>query len=231
MIYRIYRENGRRYIPIKFSVQGHDLASTMTDVQTRLARQVRMPQTYHYEWAGEYDSLTRETRRLEIVVPLNLAVILVLLYIALGSWADAAVILAALPFGIVGGVLSLFVTRTPFSISAAVGFASVFGVATLGGLVFLHGIRHAQKHAAERTEGIRAGALGEIRPVTMAFLAAALGLLPAAVSSGIGAQAQQPLARVVVGGMLTTSVAIPFLIPVLASLLKPGHSARGRGQA
>lgn len=214
----VYRENGRRYIPIKFSVRGRDLAGTIQDVQSKLARSVRLPEGYHYEWAGEYDSLRREQQRLAIIIPITVGMILALLYVSFNSIRDALAVFSVLPFGIAGGVLALLVSRTPFSISAAVGFASVIGVATLGGLVFVAGIRRAEAHEHGIKHSIIRASIGEMRAVLMACLAAGLGLLPAAVSHGIGAQAQQPLARVVVGGMITTSLAILIVIPVVASL-------------
>ncbi len=216
--FMIYRENDRRYIPIKFSVRGRDLSSTMEDVQSRLAREVQLPKGYHYEWAGEYDSLKREQRRLMVVIPITLAIIFLLLYLAFDSVSDALTIVAMLPVAITGGVLSLLITRTPFSISAAVGFASAIGVATLGGLVLLSAIRRAQRHGIHGLHAIRDGSMEEMRPVLMACLAAALGLLPASISHGIGAQAQQPLARVVVGAMATTIPAIMLLLPALMTL-------------
>jgi len=216
--FMVYRENGRRYIPIKFSVRGRDLAGTIEEVQARLSRSVRLPEGYHYEWAGEYDSLRKEQRRLAIIIPVTLGMILALLYVSFNSIRDALAVLSVLPFGIGGGVLALFLSGTPFSISAAVGFASVFGVATLGGLVFVAGIRRAEAHTHGIKHSIIRASVGEMRAVLMACLAAGLGLLPAAISHGIGAQAQQPLARVVVGGMVTTSLAILILIPVVASL-------------
>ncbi|HLJ15892.1 MAG TPA: CusA/CzcA family heavy metal efflux RND transporter [Bryobacteraceae bacterium] len=219
--FMIYRENGRRYIPIKFSVRGRDLAGTMNDVQQRLAQSVRIPEGYHYEWAGEYDSLQKEQRRLAIVVPVSLLIIVALLFSAFNSLRDAMLVLAVLPFGIAGGLASLLFTGTPFSISAAVGMASVVGVCTLGAVVMLSGLRRAEKKAGDSRAGIERGALAEMRPVMMACAAAGLGLLPGAVSSGIGVQAQQPLARVVVGGMVTSPLAILFLLPVLASFFGP----------
>ena len=216
--FMVYRENGRRYIPIKFSVRGRDLAGTIQDVQSRLARSVRLPESYHYEWAGEYDSLRKEQRRLAIILPITLGIILALVYISFNSIKDALAVISILPFGAAGGVLSLLITHTPFSISAAVGFASVLGVATLGSLVFVAGIRRAEAHEHGVKHSIVRAAVGEMRPVLMACLAAGLGLLPAAMSHGIGAQAQQPLARVVVGGMVTTSLAILIVVPVIASL-------------
>ncbi|MGA2960534.1 MAG: efflux RND transporter permease subunit [Candidatus Korobacteraceae bacterium] len=211
--FMIYRENDRRYIPIKFGVRGRDLASTMDEVQDRLAKQVKLPPGYHYEWAGEYDSLRKEQRRLSLVMPLTLAVIFLLLYLAFDSIKDALIVLAMLPIAGTGGALALLVTDTPFSISAAVGFASALGVASLGGLVFLTAIRREQKMGMDRRESIRIGSIEEMRPVVMACLAAGLGLLPAAISHGIGAQAQQPLARVVV--VITTTLSILFIVPAL----------------
>jgi cobalt-zinc-cadmium resistance protein CzcA len=233
--FMIYRENGQRYIPVKFSIRGRDLASTIEDAQNRIATRIQLPPGYHYEWAGEYDSLRKEERRLAVVIPISLIMILALLYALFNSWRSASIVLGTLPFGAVGGVLSLLMTGTPFSISAAVGFTSALGVGTLGGSVFLSGIRRAgresplstpdQRSGSEDSDGrssrfraIQHGALLEMRPILMACLAAGLGLLPAAISTGIGAQAQQPLARVVVGAMITTPLAILFLIPTLASL-------------
>ena len=215
--FMIYRENGRRYIPVKFSVRGRDLSSTIQEMQRRLAQQIHLPEGYHYEWAGEYDSLRKEQRRLEIVLPLTLLVIFGLLFTAFNSLRHALLVLVMLPFAACGGVLSLVVTGTPFSISAAVGFASIIGVCTLGGVVFVSGIRRKEAGAASMYIAIEKGALAEMRPVAMACAAAGFGLLPAAISTGIGVQAQQPLARVVVGGMITAPFAILLLIPVFAS--------------
>jgi cobalt-zinc-cadmium resistance protein CzcA len=219
--FTIYRENGQRYIPVKFSVRGRDLAGTIQDVQSRLDKQIHLGEGYHIEWAGEYDSLKKEQRRLAVIIPISLLVILALLFTAFNSLRHALLVLAMLPFGLTGGVLSLLVTRTPFSISAAVGFASVIGVCTLGGVVFISGIRRKEKDAHSMLAAIERGGLAEMRPVIMACAAAGLGLLPAALSSGIGVQAQQPLARVVVGGMVTSPLAILFVIPVLASYWLP----------
>ena len=216
--FMVYRENGRRYIPVKFSVRGRDLAGTIQEVQSKLERSIRLPEGYHYEWAGEYDSLRREQQRLAVIIPIAIGMILGLLYVSFNSIRDALAVLSVLPFGIAGGVLALLVSHTPFSISAAVGFASVIGVATLGGLVFVAGIRRAEAHEHGIKHSIIRASVGEMRAVLMACLAAGLGLLPAALSHGIGAQAQQPLARVVVGGMVTTLLAILFVIPVIASL-------------
>src|ERR1700733_2483425 len=216
--FMIYRENGRRYIPIKFSVRGRDLATTIQDLQHQLTDKIKLPSGYNYTWAGEFDSLRKEQRRLAFVIPISLVAILVLLYIQLRTWKDALIVLGTLPFSAIGGVLTLFLTRTNFSISAAVGFTSLTGVATLGAVVFLSGIRRAQ-HEEGFDEGLKKGCSDEMRPVVMACMAAGLGLCPAAFANGIGAQAQQPLARVVVGGMFTTVLAILFVMPLLIRAL------------
>ena len=216
--FMIYRENGRRYIPIKFSVRGRDLATTIQDLQQQLIDKVKLPPGYNYTWAGEFDSLRKEQRRLAFIIPVSLVAILVLLYIQFRTWKDALIVMGTLPFGAIGGVLALFFTRTPFSISAAVGFTSLTGVATLGAVVFLSGIRRAQ-YTEGFEQGLSTGCSDEMRPVVMACMAAGLGLCPAAFANGIGAQAQQPLARVVVGGMFTTVLAILFVMPLLIRAL------------
>jgi len=218
--FMIYREDGRRYIPIKFSVRGRDLSTTITELQAKLKQSVPMPTGYDYTWAGEFDSLRKEQRRLAVIIPISLAIIVILLYVQFNTWKDAFIIIATLPFAAVGGAASLFITRTPFSISAAVGFTSLIGVATLGAVVFMSGVRRAQRESIDGT-GLEHGCVDEMRPVVMACMAAGLGLLPAALSNGIGAQAQQPLARVVVGGMITTVIAILFVMPLL--LRQPTH--------
>jgi cobalt-zinc-cadmium resistance protein CzcA len=176
---------------------------------------VKLSTGYDYTWAGEFDSLRKEQKRLAIIIPVSVLIILVLLYIQFRTWTDAFIIVGTLPFAAIGGVFTLFFTHTSFSISAAVGFTSLTGVATLGAVVFLSGIRRAQEEDG-LVAGLTVGCLDEMRPVVMACFAAGLGLLPAAVATGIGAQTQQPLARVVVGGMVTTLLAILFIIPLLA---------------
>jgi cobalt-zinc-cadmium resistance protein CzcA len=213
--FMIYHEGGRRYIPIKFSVRGRDLASAIQDLQSQLTDKVKLPTGYDYTWAGEFDSLRKEQKRLALIIPVSVLMILILLYIQFRTWKDAFIIVGTLPFAAIGGVFTLFLTHTSFSISAAVGFTSLTGVATLGALVFLSGIRRAQREEGP-VKGLEKGCLDEMRPVVMACFAAGLGLLPAAVATEIGAQTQQPLARVVVGGMITTLLAILFIIPLMA---------------
>jgi heavy metal efflux system protein len=215
----IYRENNERYIPIKFSVRGRDLESTVRQAQEMLASRVQLPERYRIEWAGEYDQLKDEQKRLTVIVPLALLLILFLLYTAFDSVLDAFLVLATVPFALIGGVLSLVVTGTAFSISSAVGVISTLGVAILGGVLLISRIVDFREAGVPLREAIIKGADVQMRPILMATLGAAIGLLPAALATGIGSQAQKPLARVVVGGMLTAAVLILVVLPVLYELV------------
>jgi cobalt-zinc-cadmium resistance protein CzcA len=214
----IYRENNERYIPIKFSVRGRDLESTVREVEDLLGREVVLPEGYRTEWHGEYDQLQDEKARLARIVPITLLAILFLVYFVLQSMRDAMLVLIAVPFSLVGGVLALALTGTHFSISAAVGFISLFGVAVQGALILVSRIRDLLQEGFDLRTAILKSAEVRMRPVLMTSLAAAIGLIPAAVSTGIGAQSQQPLARVVVGGMLTSAVLILVVLPILYRL-------------
>ncbi len=215
----IYRENNQRYIPIKFSVRDRDLQSTVEEAQALLAKEVSLPERYRMEWAGQYDQLKEEQKRLAMVVPISLVIILFLLYTTFDSIKNALLVLSAVPFALVGGVLSLVATHTNFSISAAVGVISTLGVAILGGVLLISRIEDFRRTGLTLREAVRKGADVQMRPILMATLGAAIGLLPAALATGIGSQAQKPLARVVVGGMLTAAVLILVVLPVLYEIV------------
>jgi cobalt-zinc-cadmium resistance protein CzcA len=213
--FMIYRENNQRYIPVKFSVRGRDLEGTVEEAQVRINAQLQLPPGYRLEWHGEYTQLQAEKRRLATIVPLSLLVIFLLVTYALYSIRDALLVLSAVPFALVGGILALGVTGTHFSISAAVGFVSLFGVAIQGALVDLSRLGEYLEQGLDLKSAIIKNASVRMRPVMMTTLAAAIGLLPAAMATGIGAQSQQPLARVVVGGMLSSVTLILVVLPVL----------------
>ena len=215
----IYRENNQRYIPIKFSVRDRDLQSTVDEAQARLAKEVHLPDRYRMEWAGEYDQLKDEQARLTMVVPISLVIILFLLYSAFDSIKNALLVLSTVPFALVGGAVSLAVTHTSFSISAAVGVISTLGVAILGGVLLISRIEDFRQTGLTLREAIRKGADVQMRPILMATLGAAIGFLPAALATGIGSQAQKPLALVVVGGMLTAALLILVVLPVLYEIV------------
>ena len=219
----IYRENNERYIPIKFSVRERDLAGTVHEAQARLMNEVELPERYRIEWAGQYDQLKDEQKRLMVIVPISLLIILFLLYTTFNSLRDALLVLMTVPFALIGGVLSLVITGTNFSISAAVGVISTLGVAILGGVLLISRVRDLRHVGLGVREAVLQGADVQLRPILMATLGAAIGLLPAAVATGIGSQAQKPLARVVVGGMLTSAVLILIVLPVLYEMIHRGH--------
>jgi len=214
----IYREDNARYIPIKFSVRGRDLQSTLSEVERKLRSQVRLPQGYTYRWAGEFEEFQAAIRRLQVIVPVSLLLICCLLYGTFRSLRDAVLVLGAVPLALLGGLLSLLVTHTTFSISAAVGFISLFGVAVLDGVILVSYIKGLRAGGVALHAAIVRGATLRLRPVLMTALAAAIGLFPAAIATGIGSETQQPLARVVVGGMVTAPVLILVVLPALYSL-------------
>jgi cobalt-zinc-cadmium resistance protein CzcA len=180
------------------------------------------------EWAGQYDQLKDEQQRLMKIVPISLFIILLLLYVTFDSFKNALLVLATVPFALVGGVLSLVATQTHFSISAAVGVISTLGVAILGGVLLVTRIEELRQAGMGLREAIQNGADVQMRPILMATLGAAIGLLPAALATGIGSQAQKPLARVVVGGMLTAAFLILVVLPVLYELVHLRASGRDR---
>src|SRR5881296_363659 len=211
----IYREDNGRYIPIKFSVRGRDLQSTIAEAERKIADQIKLPAGYHYEWAGEFQELQAAVARLEIVVPISLLIIFFLLYSMFRSLRDALLLLGTVPLALIGGMLSLLATHTNFSISAAVGFISLFGVSVLGGVILVSRIQQLREGGYSLRDAVAKGSELQLRPVLMAALAAAIGLLPASVATGIGSETQKPLARVVGGGMLTSAILILLVLPAM----------------
>ncbi|MES3098459.1 efflux RND transporter permease subunit [Sphingomonas faeni] len=211
----IYREHQERYIPIKFSVRGRDLGGAVDEAHARIERTVHLPPGYHLEWAGELDNLNNAVARLEVVVPISLLVILLLLYANFGSIRDSLLAFSAIPMAIIGGVLALALTGTAFSISSAIGFVALFGIAVMDGILVVTTYNHAVDEGARRENALATTVRHSLRPVVMTCLVAAIGLLPAALSSGIGSQVQKPLALVVVGGMTLAPILILLVLPVL----------------
>jgi len=200
----IYRERNQRYIPIKFSVRGRDLGSTVAEAQERITHNVKLPNGYRFDWAGEFGELQEATKRLEIIVPVTLILIIVLLYGLFNSLRDSLVVLAGIPFAIAGGVISLYFSGIPFSISAAIGFVSLFGVSVMNNILivnYYNQVRLARPNL-DRNQAMFHAAEQCMRPMLMTAMSACIGLFPAAISTGIGSQVQRPLAVVVVGGML-----------------------------
>lgn len=214
----IYRENLQRYVPVRFGVRGRDFQSAISDAQERVARQIRMPRGIHLEWAGEWQELREANRRLTIVVPLALFLIAGVLYGATTSLIDTFIIMAQIPVACLGGIIGLIVTGTPFSISAAVGFISIFGIAVMDGILLSFYIRQLWHEGHPFTESIILGSDRRFRAIMMTALVDCLGLLPAALSTRIGAQTQRPLAIVVIGGALAIALVTRVLQPIMIYL-------------
>ena len=225
----IYREQQQRYLPIKFSVRDRDLGGAIQEAQAKIAEQVPLPPGLRMEWVGEFGNLQDAIARLKLVVPLSLVMIAMLLWINFGSLTDTLLAMSVIPMAIIGGVLALFVTGIPFSVSAAIGFIALFGIAVMDGIIVLSQYNNLIDAGVERTAAaLRTGAL-QMRPVLMTCIIAGVGLFPAAMSSGIGSQVQKPLAVVVVGGMMLAPILILVILPVLISDVFPpaGDTAAG----
>ncbi|MBV9966470.1 MAG: efflux RND transporter permease subunit, partial [Alphaproteobacteria bacterium] len=214
----IYRENQQRYIPIKFSVRGRDLGSAVSEAQQRVAKEVKLPAGYRLEWVGEFGELQEALGRLSIAVPLSVMLIFLLLYLNFGSVTDMLLAASVMPMALVGGIFALLLTGTPFSVSAAIGFVALFGIAAMDGIIVLNYYNFQITSGMDRTTALRRTSEVQMRPVVMTCLVACVGLLPAAISTGIGAQVQRPLAIVVVGGILLAPILILLLLPVLIEM-------------
>ena len=215
----IYHESNQRFIPVKFSVRGRDLGSTVSEAQQRIARDVKLPSGYRMEWAGEFGQLQAARARLAIIVPVSLLLILGLLYALFNSLKECLVALVGIPFVIAGGVLALYLSGLNFSISAAIGFVSLFGVSVMIGILMINHYNQARLRGEAPQDAMFRAASVLMRPLLMMSLSAGIGLLPAAVSRGIGSEVQRPLATVVVGGMLLGSIMLLIVVPALQMVL------------
>ncbi len=209
----IYHESVQRFIPVKFSVRGRDLGSTVSEAQERIARNVRLPSGYRLIWAGEFGQLQAAKERLAVIVPVSLVLILGLLYALFNSLRECLLTLAGIPFAVAGGVLALYVAGLDFSIAAAIGFVSLFGVSVMNGILIMTYYNQALLGGSTPAEAMYHAAATRMRPLLMTSLSACIGLLPAAVSTGIGSEVQRPLATVVVGGMLLGPIMLLLVVP------------------
>ena len=211
----IYHESAQRFIPVKFSVRGRDLGSTVEDAQQRIAKNVHLPPGYRLLWAGEFGDLQDAKKRLEIIVPISLVLIVGLLYTLFNNLRDCFLTLAGIPFAVAGGVLALYISGLNFSISAAIGFVSLFGVSVMDGILMITFYNQERSQGLAPVDAMYRAASTRMRPLLMTALSACIGLLPAAISTGIGSQVQRPLATVIVGGMLLGPVMLLLVVPAL----------------
>jgi cobalt-zinc-cadmium resistance protein CzcA len=213
----IFRERNQRFVPIKFSVRGRDLSGAVEEAQERISRNVKLPTGYRIDWAGEFEWLQQAKKRLAIILPITLIFIMVLLYGLFNSFRDCLLALLGLPFAISGGIIGLYAFRLNFSISAAIGFISLFGVSVMSGILIIHGYYRVAGRGMTPVDAMFHAVDQQMRPILMMTLSACIGLLPAALSTGIGSQVQRPLATVIVGGMLIGPVMLLVIVPALQS--------------
>lgn len=218
----IYHESTQRFIPVKFSVRGRDLGGTVAEAQARIAKNVKLPSGYRIIWAGEFEDLQLAKERLEIIVPISLLLIIGLLYCLFNSFLECLLTLFGIPFAIAGGVLALYVSNLNFSISAAIGFVSLFGVSVMNGILLITYYNQARLRGGTPVDAMFHAASTRMRPLLMTSLSACIGLFPAAISTGIGSQVQRPLATVIVGGMLVGPVMLLIVVPALKMIFLGG---------
>jgi len=211
----IYREGQERYVPVKFGVRGRDLGTAVLEAKHLVAQNVPLPPGYHLEWVGQFGNLQEAVGRLTVAVPGAICLIILLLYLNFGRVRDVLLAISVIPMALVGGVLALFLTGTPFSISAAIGFIALFGISVMDGILMLAYFNTHVEAGVPRTQALRRMCDVQMRPVLMTCVVACVGLLPAALSTGIGSQVQRPLALVVVGGILLAPLFILTVLPIL----------------
>jgi cobalt-zinc-cadmium resistance protein CzcA len=211
----VYRDNNKRFIGVKFSVRERDLGSTINEAQKNVEKNIKLPKGYSIVWTGEFENQVRASKTLANVVPLSLVGIFILLFILFGNMKDAGLVLLNVPFAIIGGIFALHVTGVNFGISAGVGFIALFGICVQNGVILISVFNKNLKNKIELTTAIKEGVKSRIRPVVMTALMAAIGLLPAALSTGIGSESQKPLAIVIIGGLITATILTLMTFPVI----------------
>jgi cobalt-zinc-cadmium resistance protein CzcA len=215
----IYRDNNMRYIAVKFSIRGRDLGSTIKEAQEKVAANVHIPEGYKTTWNGEFENQIRASQTLAKVVPICLLVIFLILFMAFGNVKDAVLTILNVPFALIGGILALHITGINFSISAGIGFIALFGVCIQNGVILISVFRKNLDEKMGLDDAIKLGVISRVRPVVMTALMAAIGLLPAAISTGIGSETQKPLAIVVIGGLITSTILTLLILPVIYALV------------
>ncbi len=226
----IYRDNNARYIAVKFSVRGRDLGSTIAEAQQKFGDKIKLPQGYKATWNGEFENQVRATNTLTNVVPLCLLAIFLILFAMFGDVPDAVLVILNVPFALIGGILALHITGINFSISAGIGFIALFGVCIQNGVILISVFRQNLKDKMPIDEAVRTGVRSRVRAVVMTAMMAAIGLLPAAMSTGIGSESQKPLAIVVIGGLVTATILTLLIMPIIySSFYKFVHNRKNRG--
>jgi len=215
----IARENGKRVLAIGVFIRGRDMGGVVADMQSNVAQNVKLPEGYTVTWSGEFENQERAMARLSVIVPISVLVIFLLLFDAFKSFRSSLLIIANIPFSVIGGILALWLTGIYLSVSAAIGFIALFGQSVLNGVVMVALFNELRQHGKSAEEAVKSGAIMRLRTVLMTGLLAALGLLPMALSKGIGAETQKPLAVVVIGGLVSATLLVLYVLPVLYVML------------
>jgi cobalt-zinc-cadmium resistance protein CzcA len=221
---QVSRENGKRLVVVTANVSGRDIGSFVSDAGRRIAEQVKIPPGYWITWGGTFEQLQSATQRLLVVVPATLLIVFILLYAMFGNLRDGLLVFTGVPFAMTGGLLALTLRGIPMSISAAVGFIALCGVAVLNGMVMVSFIRGLREQGMPLEQAIDQGAMARLRPVLMTALVASLGFVPMAIATGTGAEVQRPLATVVIGGVLSSTLLTLLLLPLMYQI---AHRKRG----
>ena len=216
---QINREQGSRFLAIKCNIEGRDMGSFVDEAQAKVKKLVKLPEGYYFTWGGEFENQRRAMKRLSVIVPISVLVIFFLLYLTFRAILPAIVVLLDVPFATVGGVFALYFTHTELSVSAAVGFITLFGVATMDGVLLITYVRQASEQQGATQEAIIQAVSQRLRPVLMTALLASLGLLPAAMSHAIGSDTQRPFAIVIIGGLISSTLLTMLLLPTLYDLM------------
>ena len=225
---QISREGGQRRISVEVNVRGRDLAGFVSDAQKVVAAKVNIPDGYELEWGGQFEQLKSASRRLAIVVPAALLLIFLLLYFNFQAMLPAALIFLNIPLAATGGIAALLLRGLPFSISAGVGFIALFGIAVLNGIVLLTYVRELRGEGLSVADAVEQGAETRLRPVLMTALVASLGFIPMAISTGAGAEVQRPLATVVIGGLVTSTLLTLLVLPTLYKWIEERREAKAK---
>lgn len=227
----IYRDKNMRFIAIKFSIRDRDMGSTIAEAQEQVAKSIKPEKGLSIEWAGEFENQVRAQSKLAQVVPIVLVMIFILLFVSFGNGLDAGLVLINVPFAILGGILALHVTGTVFSISAGIGFIALFGICIQNGVILVSEFKQNLYNKIPLVQAVKKGVQSRIRPVVMTALMAAIGLLPAALSTGIGSETQKPLAIVVIGGLISSTILTLLIFPLIVELLyRRSHSKKRKQQ-
>ena len=215
----IFRDNHARFCAVKFSVRGRDMGTAVAEAQEKVNASVRLPEGYSLKWTGDFENQQRATKRLSQVVPVSIAIIFVILFILFSNARDAGLVLLNVPFAAAGGIVALWATGFNFSISAGIGFIALFGICIQNGVIMISDIKHNLKERLALSCAVKESVRSRVRPVVMTAAMAAIGLMPAAVSHGIGSESQRPLAIVIIGGLVGATFFALFVFPLIVEFV------------